>query len=184
MIVYPAARYARRLEIAAFAKQIEALGYQVNARWLTGAHETPDGSMPTDQQRAQWATNDLEDIRSANVFLAFTDGPTPHHSTDVLAGGFDVHAWRAGRNVEFGFAMTRVRHVWLCGPRENIFHYLPGIDVFDSPQYVLWYLDVMLHGGMCDCSSFEWAPEMGQYRNGHHPTCPKLSALLAGPPRG
>ena len=43
-------------------------------------------------------------------------------------------AWsaRGGRHVEFGLALAAGKRLCIVGPRENIFHFLPRVEVFRS----------------------------------------------------
>ena len=98
--------------------ELEAIhGLEVTSRWLKEAasfnasiHDfTPANHMAC-------AIDDVEDILNADVVVLFTiDGDTPTK--------------RGGRHFESGFAYGRGRKLIVCGPRENIFHYLPDVTV-------------------------------------------------------
>ena len=58
---------------------------------------------------------DLEDVRAADLCLAFTE------SADTSDRG------RGGRHTEFGIALGLGRSVAIVGPVEHVFHRLPGV---------------------------------------------------------
>ena len=68
------------------------------------------------------AAEDLEDVLRADCLVSFTEEP---------AAGV---AWaaRGGRHVEFGIALAMGKRLCVVGPRENIFHHLPRVEVFRS----------------------------------------------------
>lgn len=41
-------------------------------------------------------------------------------------------AARGGRHVEFGVAVASCKRLVVIGPRENIFHHLPRVEVFPT----------------------------------------------------
>jgi hypothetical protein len=58
---------------------------------------------------------DLEDLRSANLCLAFTE---PADASD---------RGRGGRHTELGIALGLGQSVAIVGPVEHVFHRLPGV---------------------------------------------------------
>lgn len=123
MKVYLAALYSRRLELAQYRKQIEALGHTVTSRWLNGLHALPEGvtlekkveAMDPDVRHKieQFAREDVSDVLDADLVISFTEtGPTP----------------RGGRHVEFGLAFAVGKRLWVVPGRENIFHWLPSVE--------------------------------------------------------
>lgn len=121
--VYLAARYSRREEMLGYAGQLEAFGYTVTARWITGIHEKPgapnDGPSYTDAERAHFASEDLADLRAADILIAFTE---PAHAGPA----------RGGRHVELGYALASGHRVIVVGHRENVFCCLPEVEFHGS----------------------------------------------------
>jgi len=112
--VYLAGRWARRAELALLGNQLRALGVEVTARWLR------DGGDDDPKRYAMCALVDVQDVIRADVVVLFTDGQdTP--------GGFS-----GGRHFEAGYAMALGKPLYLVGPRENVFHHLPAVQVCDS----------------------------------------------------
>ena len=129
MKIYLAARYTRRLELCGYQAELEAMGFQITSRWLNGSHQISNGGLPLDagelmvesgdQCATHFAQEDLADVFAADVVIAFTEQPRSGHS-------------RGGRHVELGLALAKGKHVFIVGPRENVFCWLPE---------VLWFPD-------------------------------------------
>jgi hypothetical protein len=125
--VYLAARYSRREEMLGYAKELEAAGYVITSRWITGCHEIPGRredattgkSAYTVAERAHFAEEDLKDLEAASVCISFTE---PQKST----------ANRGGRHVEFGVALATKKFLVIVGEHENVFHCLPSVEQFDT----------------------------------------------------
>lgn len=67
------------------------------------------------------------DVDGADVLVLFTVKPT--RATK-----------RGGRHVEFGIAYALGKTLVVCGPRENIFHYMDGVQQFDDFDAVKGFL--------------------------------------------
>jgi len=132
MKVYLAGRYDRRLELCGYADELRREGHTVDCRWLLGTHQLhpspeivdiPNDSIP--MEAAPFAQDDVEDIFKADTFIVFSERP-------------DSHSKRGGRHVEFGIALSLRRftsrqppmRLVVIGPRENVFHCLPEIEVY------------------------------------------------------
>ena len=117
MQVYFAGPYQWKERIEVYAQRFtEGLGVSVTSSWLNELH-APDMQLAelADDVNTKYAKADLRDIDRADVFVLFavpaTDTPIP----------------RAGRHVEFGYALARGLPIYVVGlEKENIFHYLPG----------------------------------------------------------
>ncbi len=147
MRIYLAARYSRRLELCEYRKQLQELGYEVQARWLDGEHQlsadgTPigengeslvegtlrsgeiisekDKSERAAKLRAKFADDDFQDVCSADIVISFTETPRASSTN------------RGGRHVEFGIALANGASVITVGYRENIFHWLPQVDFYQT----------------------------------------------------
>jgi len=110
--IYLAARYSRNSEMREVAAYIRARGDEVTSRWINGSHEI--GDHPSDEARRVLAEEDYEDLVRADAVLCFSEEPRSNNS-------------RGGRHVEFGLALALNKPLFVIGPKENVFHYLPGI---------------------------------------------------------
>lgn len=126
-VVYLAARYSRLRELQVYRDELRAAGFDVRARWVDGEHEMVDG-VASPEQSCGFAMDDIEDLRAARIVINFTEHP-----------GADGRQ-RGGRHVEFGYALTCLLdtgwiepyRVLIVGPRENVFHYLPAVEQYDT----------------------------------------------------
>lgn len=144
--IYLAARYSRREELCAYREQISALGHSVTSRWLNGSHQISDAGTPigdrgetlvegdaggaseeAERLRAMFATEDVSDVVSADVVISFTEPPRSSAS-------------RGGRHVEHGIALALRKMLIVVGYRENIFHWLPQVQFFETWDEALIYL--------------------------------------------
>lgn len=120
MKIYLAARYSRNAEMAMKAAALEGLGHEVTARWIRGNHQIADEQLNDGETEAtlgaRYAQEDLQDIDAAEIAVFFTEQPRTTSS-------------RGGRHVEFGAALMMGKRCIIVGPRENVFHCLPGIEV-------------------------------------------------------
>lgn len=135
MKIYLAGRYSRRLELCGYREELQKLGLAVTSRWLNGEHQlSRDGlklgaigeeyvEAGNDQEAAAlrqfFAKEDMEDVRAADLVIAFTEAPR-------------AEASRGGRHVELGMAIAWGKTIWIVGPRENVFCWLPDIDNFET----------------------------------------------------
>jgi len=138
MRIYLAARYGRRQELLGCRVQLDAIGHQVTSRWLWEEHGLPPGAPP--EAGLKFARDDWEDVLRSECLIAFTEEP------GKPTGGRS----RGGRHVEFGLglALKHARevdrfdnlHPGVPGPdrlivvgwRENVFHYLPAVEFYES----------------------------------------------------
>jgi hypothetical protein len=135
-VYYFAARFSRNAEMRRYRARLCAYvdGAEVSARWIdpTGDPDPCVGErLNADPARAwEYARADLEDINRADVLVEFTETPD-------APGGFPS---AGGRHVEFGYALA-VREeelrfpgpalrLVIVGPRENVFHAHPAVEVF------------------------------------------------------
>lgn len=120
--VYLAARYSRREELCAYREYLRARGIEVTSRWLDGNHQISDDGLSAEAkaaERRRLACEDWEDLRCADTTISFTETPRGTNS-------------RGGRHVEFGAALALGQTVIVIGPRENVFHCLPQVEVYES----------------------------------------------------
>lgn len=135
MKVYLAARYSRRLELVGYRTALELYGIEVTSRWLNGSHQIADDGVPigddgealvevgdTDRAamlRQHFAQEDVADVMAADMVISFTEPPRSNAS-------------RGGRHVEYGIALALGKQCIVVGPRENVFHWLPFVQVYDT----------------------------------------------------
>lgn len=126
--IYLAAMYSLREQIKEHAALLKREGFSVTSTWLRERKDpkTNIGDC-SDRFLCEHAVIDIRDIRRADVFVIFTVEPT----TPTLRGG---------RHVETGIALALDKQVIVCGPRENIFHFLPQVLQFDTFDSVLTFL--------------------------------------------
>lgn len=125
MKMYLAARYSRWREMQDIAAQLTALGHEIVSRWITGAHEMPDDHQKSDGGKGpalalRFAQEDIADLILADAVIHFTEAPG--------APGRN----RGGRHVEFGFAQAAGMIQVIVGPRENVFHHLPNVELYPT----------------------------------------------------
>lgn len=127
MKAYLAARYSRRHELLGYRGQLAEIGIEVTSRWLNGTHQYgPDAERAQaelgthDDLARRFATEDVEDLRAADVVVSFTETPRVPSTN------------RGGRHVELGLALGLGKLVMNVGPRENAFHYLAGVETFEA----------------------------------------------------
>jgi hypothetical protein len=140
MQIYLAGRYSRRLELCGYRDMIHDLTkHKVKAVWLNGQHqlnlegvpigedgevliENPVVSEVADELRMRFAQDDVNDVKSCDLLIAFTEEPRSEKS------GYS----RGGRHVEMGIALGLRTPVWIVGPRENLFCYLPSVMRYNT----------------------------------------------------
>lgn len=127
--IYLAGRYSTRDTLKNHATVLKAEGFEVTSRWLNEKHhpQITLAECSVDFLR-RTAKKDLEDIQRADLTVVFTVDP-------------ETPTKRGGRHVETGYALAvgGNKSLVVCGPRENIFHFLPGVRQFnDFPSLVKW----------------------------------------------
>lgn len=116
---YLAGRYARRQELRAVAEELQELGHAVTSRWLFVDASLPDRLLPRGGRPAEIAEMDFDDVKRADVCLAFTEPANGPQG-------------RGGRHVELGIALALGQRVVVVGPREHIFHCLPHVEQYEN----------------------------------------------------
>ena len=121
--IYLAARYSRNAEMRGVRDVLEALGHKVTSRWIDQHGGNLLESIVAEKLNADpeacahYALVDVDDLAKADTVISFTS-----------AGG----GGKGGRHVEFGLAVGLGKRLVIVGPREHVFHTLPGIE---------WYPD-------------------------------------------
>ena len=116
MRVYIAGRFEDRARLAAEAQRLQNLGpvCTVISSWLKEfdpvgmtEHTVATAAITPAEARA-YAVRDIQEVKTANVFILDSQG------TNI----------RAGREVEWGIALTRMIPRYIVGPARNVFHEL------------------------------------------------------------
>lgn len=120
MKFYLAAQFSWKENIASKKKQLEELGHTVTSTWTdeVAAANCSLKDFPPDYHE-KMALRDFEEIEAAEAIVLF--------SVDA-----DTLTRRGGRHVEFGYAAGRGKTLYVIGPKENIFHHIPGVHQFDT----------------------------------------------------
>lgn len=113
--MYFAARLARRVELSAYADELRHRGFVVTSRWLEGSLKLCERDLKAGGRAAELAKMDLDDLRRADICVAFTEPAT------------DEDRGRGGRHTELGIALALEQRVMVVGPREHVFHCLPEV---------------------------------------------------------
>lgn len=111
--VYLAARWGRQSELREARKLLADAGIGVTSSWLDVVSRN-NGAGEDDEERMRAALLDVRDVTRADAFVAFSEPPENTHG-------------RGGRHVEFGLARGLGKPIIVVGPRENVFHWLPGV---------------------------------------------------------
>jgi hypothetical protein len=110
MKIYMCSRFQRREEMARYAVFLRGLGIEITSRW----HDNH-----TDASALQrYAQECYADVKAADIVLAFAENPSrsPEHNT-------------GGRHVEVGLAIAWGKRVILVAYQENVFHYMPEMEL-------------------------------------------------------
>ncbi len=121
--IYIAASFPRKAEAHDLARMLQDLGHLVVSRW----HDENGQSAKDDP--ALWpkdAPRDVDDVLDCDIFLCLTG--------DTLS--------RGGRHTELGIALSTKKKVIILGPREQVFHALPCIDIADKWEDLRCMLDI------------------------------------------
>lgn len=118
MKIYIAARYGRRDEANSVAFHLRENGHEITSTWINQV-EDEMGYTESEGTTMGMAIKDLDEIRDADAIVALSE--------------VDTNPWgRGGRHVEFGYAIGLEKRIYVVGPMENLFHYLPQVVVTDT----------------------------------------------------
>ena len=129
--IYLAARYGRRDELRTYRDALAELGCATTSRWLDTTSDGGDGGNEGDlDARQRIAIDCLEDIEASDLLISFTEPPSSGAS-------------RGGRHVEYGLAVITCKlGTVIVGPRESVFHCLPGVPAFATwPDFLVWWAE-------------------------------------------
>ena len=107
MNIYIAGKWEAKERLKAWRTVIENsnLGTVVGT-WLN--EEGKPGDQVSEREAWEYANRDLDEINAADLLILDTEDTNE----------------RGGREVEFGFALAKCPHVWVVGPKRNVFHRL------------------------------------------------------------
>ena len=120
MKVYIAARYSQKEEMKQVAALLRDKKIEVTSSWLLEPH--PSGTtmdQVSEEDLCGYAQRDLEDIEAGDAVVLFTVDPL-------------IPTVRGGRHVETGYCICLKKPLYIVGPRENIFHYLPQVKQYSD----------------------------------------------------
>lgn len=132
--IYLAARYSRHPEMRQVRDELLARGHQVTSRWIDchadivgdfAASLTPEFLNAHPERCSTVGQHDVDDLKAADVVVSFTGG-----------GG------KGGRHVEYGMGLALGKRLIVVGPRENVFHALPDVEVVANAEELLALLGV------------------------------------------
>jgi nucleoside 2-deoxyribosyltransferase len=119
---YIAARFSRRPEANALARSLIERGHSVTSRWVLPDTDqvlaTGLSAQAENSERTRFALEDVADVHACDCMVSLMEEPRSNG--------------RGGRHVEFGIAIGLGKHHVIIGPRETVFHHLPGVAHFDS----------------------------------------------------
>ena len=129
--LYLAASYQRKWEIHGYRRTLQKMGFRITSKWTL---EEYGPNIPLEdvesEQLAKLAVQDLDEIERSDALVVFTQ----------------ERLIRPGHQVELGYGI-RIAHavpilfrVFICGPKNTIFCYLPGVtcvEDFDHLKTVL-----------------------------------------------
>lgn len=140
MQFYLAGQFSRRLELTEYAHDLAARGWGITSRWLLETDDLPGGdySDPTVEPppaAVEIARRDLHDLEEADALVLISErkGKKPNQPPEPSAV-------RGGRHTEVGWALKAGTVVYVVGPRENCFHWLPEVQHFPTWPALLAHL--------------------------------------------
>jgi nucleoside 2-deoxyribosyltransferase len=120
MNLYLAGQYASKDYLRTVADQLICDGHFITASWLQEHHPpTVQLHEVSNEELRGYAVQDIEDIRASDAMVFFS-------VIDATK--------RGGRHVEMGVALALGLPVYVVGPRENIFMYLPQVKLFTTVE--------------------------------------------------
>lgn len=135
MKIYTASAWGRRSEIKKIAAELEKLGVTITARWLNEPLQ-PKGSS-VKKWRRETAMIDIDDIKSADMLVRFSDAETMHKHKKV-----DKALLSAARLFETGYAYALGKPIVVVGGEQNVFDFLPNIVHVKNVEALKRYLSL------------------------------------------
>ena len=126
MKAYIAGKYDRRDELRDVKEKIEkTIHLKITSRWLdeTEPLQSDMGDHSPEFYKLT-AEIDIQDVLEADMIIFFSEDPLEPFK-------------RGGRHVEFGVALASQKAVVVIGPKENVFHYLQGVQHYHSVDHFI-----------------------------------------------
>jgi hypothetical protein len=112
MKIYLAARHDRRFQMLGVGVDLMRAGHEVTSTWIENVHGTP----PTLLGPAR----NLIDLGRADCMVTYTEPPE----------GNPLGSARGGLRIEFGVALATGKRLCIVGPREDVLHHLPQVEIY------------------------------------------------------
>ena len=118
MKIYIASRYENKDAIRELAKVLKVEKFEVVSTWHKEKYD-PNIQLEnlTPARMRTLSLRDLTEIESCNALLIYTYG---------------CEQSRGGMHFENGYADANEKKIYIIGPRITIFHFLPGVEQFDT----------------------------------------------------
>lgn len=137
MKLYLAAKWESHEEIDGIAKALESTGVKITSTWHDMAKHRQEGvDLPYAEQmkNESWmkaeAFKDIGEIAQADMLVLDTR----------------MESTTGGRDFETGYAMGRMKHFVLVGPRRNPFHSFAWQRFDTWPEFCKWFLEYTHRG--------------------------------------
>ena len=114
--VYVAASYPRKADAIKMASMLEGAGFRIASKWLEdtsadGAYAEDLSPEEVQLQSTKTAEIDFQNVSDSDMLVVIT-GDTKT---------------RGGRHSEVGITLAQGKWVFLFGPRDQVFHWQPGV---------------------------------------------------------
>ena len=120
MKIYIASRYENKLAVRELAKTLRREKFEIISTWHREQYNPEievDDLSPA--KCRELALRDLTELESCNSLLIYTYG---------------CEKSRGGMHFENGYAFANDKKIYIIGPRVTIFHFLPGVEQFDTVE--------------------------------------------------
>jgi len=130
--IYVAASFSRQAEMRLAAARLVNVGAEVTSRWLFENQGMKHGNARR-KFMMRCALTDLEDIRSCDVFVRFTD--------DLSAITVPSHLATGARHFETAYAYSLGKPVIIVGGFQNVFDWLPSFTHVKDEEALVQYFN-------------------------------------------
>lgn len=117
MKIYIAASFTKREQACRLRDRLIECGFIITSGWLNGQYPLYGNGNNLDMEK--FSQMDLEDVTRAYCVVQITDVSIEDKNNKQQTKG--------GRHTELGFALAQGKHVFLLGPREQVFHFHPAV---------------------------------------------------------
>ena len=122
--IYIASYFNTKARLLPIRDQLNAMGYHVISTWLDEptTNNTHPFLPPSEADSVRYAIRDYQEIQDCDLLICDT---------------FD-ETLRGGREVELGYALGKMKQVYVVGPRRNVFHFT--VRHFDTWEACIEFL--------------------------------------------